>query len=202
MTSLLDRLGAADAAIRAAAALEIFAQGCEMARRASRAWFTDREIASCFRQLQPGDAPDAGLPAATVGIAVRPERFESLRAANGSPPLADLPADIDAQEFELHFSLGVRLDVLTVRDREADGAIARFLKRQGEGIQQVELATLDADRAAALLKRKLGLKAVYSQGRPGADRAYINFLLVDFAPPEGPAKKLLIELVENPPKRC
>jgi hypothetical protein len=201
MTLPLDHLGASEPATRAAAAVEIFSLGCDMARRATRRWFAEAEIARCFRALQPSGALDDGLPETTVGIAVRPERFPSLRLANGSPPLADVPPDIDAQEFELHFAPGVRLDVLTIRDPNGDGAIARFLKRQGEGIQQVELATRDVDNATALLLSRLGLKAVYPAARPGADGRQVNFLLVDCAPDDGATKKLLIELVESPEQR-
>jgi tellurite resistance protein TerC len=40
----------------------------------------------------------------TVGIAVLPETFDKIRAANGSPPIADAPADQDVFEFELEFT--------------------------------------------------------------------------------------------------
>jgi hypothetical protein len=197
MTTLLERLCASDFATRAAAARAVYAHGCDLARRATKTWFGDSELARCFAPIQAAGSDDFGLPEATVGIAVQPARFESLRTANGSPRLADVPADIDAQEFGLHLAPGLRLDVLTSRDHRGEGAIARFLARQGEGIQQVELAALDADRAAELLQSHLGLKTVYPKARLGADGAYVNFLLVEFATASRDNKKLLIELVEN-----
>ena len=52
--------------------------------------------------------------------------------------LADVPPDQDALEFEIEFPTGVRLDILTTREPAGAGAIARFLQKFGEGIQQVE----------------------------------------------------------------
>ena len=52
------------------------------------------------------------FPRLTVGIAVLPETFEKIRAANGSPPLADVPPDQDVLEFELEFSGRFHTDLL------------------------------------------------------------------------------------------
>ena len=45
----------------------------------------------------------------------------------------------------------VKLDVLTSREPGGEGAIARYLKKFGAGIQQVELYVRDVDRATAIL---------------------------------------------------
>jgi len=37
-------------------------------------------------------------PKTTVGIAVQPELFRQIRAANGSPRLAEVPPDQDAED--------------------------------------------------------------------------------------------------------
>jgi hypothetical protein len=198
---LLEQLGANSASTRLRAAGEIYTYGCSLARQATKAWFGDADIAKCFAPIGSPSSLSSGLPEATVGIAVSPARFEWLRAANGSPRLADVPPDIDAQEFELYFAPGASLDVLTARDRDGEGAIARFLKCHGEGIQQVELATLNVGRVAELLQDRFGLKVIYPQARPGADGTSVNFLLVDFIATSGENKKLLIELVETRSRR-
>src|SRR5262249_40051178 len=127
-------------------------------------------------------------------IAVQPMTFTRIREANGRPPLAQVPPEQDASEFELHFAGGVALDILTTLAPEGSGAIARFLAKQGEGIQQVEFRCEDVDRATAVLRRDFGLAPVYSSKRPGAGGTQINFFLVGGA--SGP--KVLIELYESP----
>jgi len=138
-----------------------------------------------------------GTPVVTVGVAVQPATFEKIREANGTPRLAEVPTEQDAQEFELHFPLqggagGVALDVLTTREPGGQGAIARFLAKQGGGIQQVEFGCRDVDRAAAILRSEFGVEPVYPAKRPGADGTQVNFFLA--AHPDG--KKVLIELYE------
>ncbi|MBS1842231.1 MAG: hypothetical protein JSS69_05335 [Acidobacteria bacterium] len=167
---------------RDAAAEEIFVAGAVLARRAARAWMKDADLGALI-------GPD---PAITVGIAVSPCTFEKIRAANGSPRLANVPPDQDAEEFELHFT-GIALDVLTSKAPEGGGAIARYLARAGEGIQQVEFFCKDVDRATAILREKFGVKAVYPETRAGADGTRVNFFLV--TTPEN--EKVLIELYEK-----
>ena len=193
MPALLDQLASTDPQERAGAARAIYSEGLALLERATARWLIDPEV----RRHLP--LKGSTLTNATVGIAVRPERFAAIRAANGSPALAEVPAEIDAREFELHFPDGARLDVLTTRDEQisGDGAIARFLNRNGEGIQQVELNVGDVNRAAAALRERLGLKPVYEEARSGADRTLVNFLLVDFTMPGGESKKLLVELVQQ-----
>ena len=128
----------------------------------------------------------------TVGLAVFPETFALIQRANGNPRLAHIPPDQDAEEFELHFPTEISLDILTTREPHGDGAIARFLKRIGEGIQQVEYRCRDVDRAIALVKENFALTPVYPAARAGSDDTRINFFLAP-APDGG---KVLIELYE------
>ena len=167
---------------RDAAAEEIFVAGAVLARRAARAWMKDADLGALI----------GADPVITVGIAVSREHFEKIRVANGSPRLADVPPEQDAEEFELHFT-GIALDILTSKAPEGNGAIARYLARSGEGIQQVEFLCEDVDRATALLREKFGVTAVYPEARAGADGTRVNFFLV--STPEN--EKVLIELYEK-----
>lgn len=174
-----------NSANRQQAALEIFARGMELARTALPDALAASDLADCFVF-----GPD-GFPLATVGVAVEPATFGRMRAANGSPRLADVPPEQDAVEFELDFP-NARLDILTSRDPAAGGAIARYLQRSGEGIQQVELQVRDADRATEILRRHWRVDPVYPATRPGADGTRVNFFLV----PLTGGRKVLIETVE------
>ena len=130
----------------------------------------------------------------TVGLAVQPATFETIRARFGQPQLAEVPPDQDVVEFELSFAHGVRLDVMTPRTPEAGGPIAKFLARLGEGIQQVECDVRDVLRASEILQQRFRLEPVYPRIRAGANQTRVNFFLVPI--PEN--RKLLIELVESP----
>jgi tellurite resistance protein TerC len=130
----------------------------------------------------------------TVGLAVLPETFEAIRAANGSPPLADVPPDQDALEFEMHFKGPFALDILTTRAPGDGGAIARFLEKFGEGIQQVEIDVTDVDRATEILRTRFKTDPIYPATRLGANGTRVNFFLV--VAQDG--KKVLVELVEQP----
>jgi hypothetical protein len=129
----------------------------------------------------------------TVGIAVTPHTFEEIRAANGTPPLADAPADQDVAEFELFFPPIIQLDILTTTEPGGGGAIDRFLRKFGEGIQQVELDVTDVDRATEILRTRFQWEPIYAATRPGADHTRVNFFLV----PDFNGRKLLLELVEH-----
>ena len=145
---------------------------------------------------RPG--PETSATKTTVGIAVLPETFDKIRAANGSPPLADAPADQDVVEFELEFSDGrrlmLRLDILTTKAPGGNGAIARFLEKFGEGIQQVEIDVTDVDRATEILRTRFKVEPIYPATRAGANGTRVNFFLVT----AHDNKKLLVELVEQP----
>ena len=143
------------------------------------------------------DGQKMSFPRLTVGIAVVPENFDNIRAANGSPALADAPPDQDVIEFELEFagdSLPSRLDILTTKSPGGDGAIARFLEKLGEGIQQIEIDVTDVDRATEILRAQFKLDPIYPARRPGANGTRVNFFLITIAS----GKKVLIELVEQP----
>jgi hypothetical protein len=170
-----------DAAVRAFSATAIYNQGVAVAGPVVSSWFANRE----FHSLVWGQP-------VTVGLAVFPETFARIQRANGDPHLARIPPDQDAEEFELRFPTEISLDVLTTRDLNGEGAIARFLKRFGEGIQQVEYRCQDVDRATALVKEIFGLTPVYPAARAGADDTRVNFFLA----PTDTGGKVLIELYE------
>jgi hypothetical protein len=183
----LAALSSADAKERAGAASRIFAAGRSLAEQAVHGWWKNQEFAQLFgRELE-----------VTVGLAVRPGTFRKIRQATGWPRLAEVPAEQDATEFALRFDDRVALDILTSREPEGSGAIAKFLSKHGEGVQQVEFRCGDVDRAAAILRDQFGVQSVYPQKRPGADGAQVNFFLV----PKADGGKVLIELYEPPATR-
>jgi hypothetical protein len=188
LPQVITKLSADDAAVRTAGAEQIFKLGRGLAERAVAAWWADKELS----QLLLGDRR-----VVTVGLAVQRETFARIREANGVPELAAVPPEQDAQEFELHFASGVLLDVLTCREPEGNGAIARFLGRFGEGIQQVEFLCLDVGRAATIISERFGVAAVYESARAGAGGTKINFFLMPLVgEPGGSGSKILIELYE------
>jgi hypothetical protein len=166
----------------AAAAKKIYIVGRSLADFAVQRWRQNDELARLL-----GKEPEI-----TVGLAVRPETFVQIRRANGSPRLAEVPAEQDASEFTLQFAGGTTLDILTSRDPEGSGAIANFLSKFGEGIQQVEFRCGDVNRATAILHDQFAVAPVYAEARPGADGTRINFFLA----PAADGKKVLIELYE------
>lgn len=189
ISSAIRNLSAAEKSTRVAAASEIYRQGRRSADRAVFAWLEDAELSELL--LAPG-------PIVTVGVAVRRETFTRIRAANGQPALSDVPAEQDADEFELPFANGVELDVLTSKEPAGQGAIARFLAKFGEGIQQVEFRCLDVDRATAILRERLRMTPIYKEARAGANGTKVNFILVPVPDAVGENSKVLIELYELP----
>jgi hypothetical protein len=181
----ISNLAGADPKPREEAAHALFRLGCTSAEPVLRKWFADPE----FRALAP-----SGSALLTVGLAVRPATFEAIRARFGQPALAEVPPDQDVLEFELDFAHGVRLDVMTPRSADKEGAIAKFLARFGEGIQQVECDVRDVARATEILRERFQLAPVYPQIRAGANQTQVNFFLVPIAED----RKLLIELVQSP----
>lgn len=177
-------LCAGEASARDAAAAEIYAAGRAPAEQMFQTWCSDAELSGLL---------SAPKPEVTVGLAVQRETFSKIRAAHSVSRLAEVPSDQDAEEFELHFADGVSLDILTSRAPGGEGAIARFLGKFGEGVQQVEFHCLNVDRAAEILKERFGVAAIYPETRAGADGTRINFFLA--AVPGG--GKVLIELYES-----
>jgi preprotein translocase subunit Sec61beta len=189
ISSAIMNLSAAEKSTRVAGASEIYREGRAPADRAVSRWWEDAELSELL--LSP-------KLIVTVGVAVRRETFTRIREANGRPALAIVPQEQDAEEFELHFGDGVELDVLTSREPAGQGAIARFLAKFGEGVQQVEFRCLNVDRAMAILRERFGLAPVYPEARAGAKDSKVNFVLVPV--PVGVAEnaKVLIELYELP----
>ena len=182
----IEGMSSPDPEVRMASATEIHRIGRGWADHAVFPWWADAELTSLL---------EGGSPCVTVGLAVTPEQFARIREASGTPRLAEVPPDQDAQEFELHLPGGLSMDVLTSKEPAGNGAIARFLQKFGEGIQQVEFRCKDVDRATQILKEKFGSQAVYPATRLGADGTRVNFFLV--AAPD--ARKVLIELYEPAP---
>jgi hypothetical protein len=189
ISSAITNLTAAEKSTRMVAASEIYRQGRVAADRAASRWWEDVELAELL--LNP-------KPIVTVGVAVHRETFARIRAANGQPALAIVPQEQDAEEFELHFGDGVELDVLTSREPAGQGAIARFLAKFGEGVQQVEFRCLNVDRAMAILCERFGVAPTYPEARAGANGSKVNFVLVAVPGASGESAKALIELYELP----
>ena len=189
MSSALDQpitnLSSTDESNRLVAAGEIYRLGRATAGSAVSEWWTESELSALLH------GPN---PAITVGLAVHRDTFGRIRIANGTPKLAAVPPDQDAEEFELEFAGGISLDILTTREPGGSGAIAKYLAKFGEGIQQVEYRCTNVDRAAQILKEKFKLASAYPETRAGADGTRVNFFLV--ASPDG--GKVLIELYEAP----
>ena len=182
LTSSIADLSSTDLVMRSAAATEIYRRGRAPADRAVYVWWTNPEFAALC----------GTTPAVTVGVAVKRATFERIRQANGLPHLADVPPDQDAEEFELHFANDVSLDVLTTRNPEGSGAIAKFLRKFGEGVQQVEFRCANVNRATEILKEQFAVEPIYPQARAGANNTRVNFFLVA-SPTVG---KILIELCQ------
>jgi hypothetical protein len=184
LPNAIAELSSLEASVRERAAAELYQSGRSKAERAIAAWWSDEELSRLLlaqkREL-------------TVGLAVLRETFAKIRTANGVPRLAEVPSDQDAEEFELHFSSGVSLDILTSRAPGGDGAIARYLEKFGEGVQQVEFRTLDVEKSTQILKEKFKISAIHSEARAGADGTKVNFFLV----PVPDAGKVLIELYQS-----
>lgn len=187
LSTAIAELSSAELSARQAAAEEIYRLGRAAAGIAVSTWWTDDELSALLR------APN---PVITVGLAVSRETFNRIRIAHGTPRLAEVPADQDAEEFELRFPEEILLDILTTREPGGTGAIAKYLAKLGEGVQQVEFLCTNVDRATQILKEKFGLSPVYPATRQGAEGTRVNFFLVP-SPDRG---KVLIELYEPKPR--
>jgi len=187
MQRAIEGMSSPDSETRAVSATEIYKTGRALADHAAYPWWGDEELAVLL---------NGNDPKMTIGLAVTPDRFKQIHEASGLPRLSEVPPDQDALEFELHFPGGLSMDILTTSTPAATGAIARFLQKFGEGIQQIEYLCKDVDRATQILKTRFNLPAIYPNTRPGADGTRINFFLVS-APD---AAKVLIELYEAAPR--
>jgi hypothetical protein len=178
-------LASTDEAKKHAAAGDIYRLGRAAGGSAVAGWWSDSELSALL--LGPN-------PVITVGLAVHRDTFSRIRIANGTPRLADVPPDQDAEEFDLEFKEGILLDILTTREPGGSGAIAKYLAKLGEGIQQVEYRCTNVGRASQVLKEKLNIAPVYPETRAGANGTRVNFFLV--RSPDG--GNVLIELYELP----
>jgi len=180
---LVDALCSADDAARVHAATQIYNTGIAPALRIAKKWQQNTELADLLA------TPNLHV---TAGLAVFPATFARIHAAASHPPLAAVPPDQDAQEFELHFPNAVSLDILTSKEPDGNGAIAKYVKKFGQGIQQIEFQCKNVDRATEILKTVFAVNPVYPATRPGANHTRINFFLV-----AAENEKLLIELYES-----
>jgi hypothetical protein len=181
---LVAALSYRDDAVRAQAATQIYNSGVEPALLVAGRWQQNPELAELLAT--------PGLHT-TAGLAVFPATFSKIHAAARHPALAEVPPDQDAEEFELHFPVEISLDILTTKDPAGSGAIARYLNKFGEGIQQVELRCKNVDRATEILKTQFAVTPIYPAARAGANGTRINFFLVS-----AERDKLLIELCQAP----
>jgi hypothetical protein len=182
---------------RANAGLRLYLHGVNLFMPLLTKWVDDlnfRELTLPYSR-NTEEQKKNGPSTIVVGVAVHPDLYEKIYLANGSPHLPDVPPDQDAREFELEMDDGVKLDILTTREPGGEGAIARYLKKFGQGIQQIELYVRSVDRATEILTSNFGLAAIYPSTLPGADNTRVNFFLA--TTPD--AKKLLVELVEAKP---
>lgn len=186
LKNMIEGLSSTSPGERASSAARICLDWVPVACAAIMKWFEDEELNGLLA------GPERKI---TVGVAVGRETFGRIRAANGMPRLAEVPAEQDAEEFELHFDGGSSVDILTSRAPGGTGAIAKYLAKFGEGVQQVEFHCKNVDRATQILKEKFGITAIYPETRAGADGTRVNFFLV----PSGDGK-VLIELYENTAK--
>lgn len=194
------RLADQDPEQRAQAAQDFYSYGKTRTLNWLDEWSKDHDFRALIVQdqyLRPDGKTDS-WPKITVGIAVLPGAFEKIRIVNGSPPLADAPADQDVMEFELEFANSdmrhVHLDILTMKAPGGNGAIARFLEKFGEGMQQIEIDVTDVDRATEILRTRFKVEPIYPATRPGANGTRVNFFLTT----SWNKQKVLVELVEQP----
>jgi hypothetical protein len=185
VTALAD----ANPRIRMDAARALYVAGVTLCEPALAEWREDKE----FDELLVRAPHEFSAWRTVVGIAVKPASFEAIRLANDSPRLAEVPADEDAREFEIHCKDGTELDILSSRNGNAEGPIGKFVEKFGEGIQQIEIYVLDVARATAILHSRFGVVSIYPKPRGGANGTKMNFIL---AKGDG-GKKVLIELVEE-----
>src|SRR6201999_2054852 len=94
----IEELCSGEARVRCQGATRIYRSGRKPADAATKKWFEDAELAELLLGARR---------IVNVGVAVKPETFARIRAANASPQLAKVPPDQDAEEFELDFDGGV-----------------------------------------------------------------------------------------------
>jgi hypothetical protein len=186
------QLAASDGALREEGMRALHTAGVALSADVIEKWCTDAEFRGLIRPVRAASAAQTSFSSAiVVGIAVTPENFERIHSAHASPPLSAVPPSQDAREFELHLGDDAHVDVLTSRDPAGAGAVARYLQKFGEGIQQIELYVRDVDCATGILRSRFAVTPIYPETQLGAESTCVNFFLVSTSA----GKKLLIELV-------
>ena len=129
-------------------------------------------------------------PAHHVGIAVwrLDEAVERYRALGLQPEIIE---DVPSEGVRVAFLPAGAVKIELLESLRADGVIARFLERRGEGLHHLAFATDDIRRAMTRLKSE-GFELVDPEPRPGA-----HGRLVAFVHPHS-AHGVLLELVQNP----
>jgi len=126
-------------------ATEIYRTGRALADHAAYPWWADEEL---YKLLEGNN------PHVTVGLAVQPDRFgensrsQRLAAARGNSHRIRMPRNLKytcRRTFDGCFG--------PPRDAAGSGAIAKYLQKFGEGIQQVEYRCANVDRATEILAR-------------------------------------------------
>ena len=145
---LIQDLAGSEERQRVQAGMKLYLAGVNLVMPLLSQWVRDPEFCELTLPDRLADSSIAGAESGSkvssahakyssstivVGLAVHPETFEKIRAANNSPVLAEVPPDQDAREFELHFDDSIELDILTSKEAAAAGAIARFLQKLGKG---------------------------------------------------------------------
>ncbi len=181
-------LGSPVPARRAAAFRRLYAAGERLARRAAERLGADPVLRRLILSREN--------PLEAVGVAVRPGAYRRIRALWAVERETPVPAARRTREFSIDVK-GRRLDVLTPAG--ADGPIAGFLAKHGEGIQQVELGVRDAGAAAERLGslRDARLRGIGSRPARGGGGKRVYFVLVDISA-KTRKRRVLAELVQKP----
>ena len=103
LAAVIAGLSSSEPSARQAAAEEVYRLGHAIAGIAVSAWWANEELSALLHGPKP---------TITVGLAVQRETFNRIRIANGTPRLAEVPPDQDAEEFELQFPPETFLDIL------------------------------------------------------------------------------------------
>jgi len=131
-------------------------------------------------------------PVDHVGVAVRSlrEALEDYRRLGLEPHLTE---DVPSQGVRVAFLHAGAIRIELLESLKADGVIARFIERRGEGFHHLAFATKDIRTEMTRLKQA-GFELVDVEPRQGAQGR-----LVAFVHPRS-LHGVLLELVEEPRK--
>jgi methylmalonyl-CoA/ethylmalonyl-CoA epimerase len=129
-------------------------------------------------------------PAHHVGIAV--ERLDpAIERYRALGLILDFVEDVPTAGVRVAFLKAGPVHVELVEPRDPDGAVARFLRKRGEGLHHIAFATPDIVAELARLENE-GFELVDRVPRPGARGRMVAFLH-----PRS-AGGVLIEIVQEP----